>query len=194
MTAELRWRVLTLQGILVVVLAGAAAFLFWSSALVNGMIHDQLSAQKIYFPPKTEIRAGGALDPKEFPPEIQLYAGQQVDSGDKARVFANDFIGMHLKTIAGGRTYSQVSADAQANPSNAKLQAQRSTLFQGETLRALLLNAWGWSQVGTYALWGGIVMGLGALAALAAFLFELLLANPATARQVRERTRRPEIA
>jgi len=46
-----------------------------------------------------------------------------------------------------------VSSAAQANPSDQKLQAQVQTLFRGETLRGLLLYAWGWSLVGTIAFW-----------------------------------------
>ena len=39
---------------------------------------------------------------------------------------------------------------------NAKLTAQVATLFKGETLRGLLLYAWGWSVVSTIALYAAI--------------------------------------
>ena len=105
MTKELRWRIITLQVVLVVVLGFCAGFLYWGSGFVNGMVNDQLAAQKISFPPPSQIKAGGALDPAEFPAEIRNYAGQQVDNGDKARVYANDFIGIHLTKVANGQTY-----------------------------------------------------------------------------------------
>ena len=176
MSSDMRWRIITLQVVLVVVLGISAGALFFSASFVTGMIHDQLVAQKIYFPPSSEIKPGGALDPAEYSQAARNYAGQQVDNGDKAKVYANDFIGVHLGEIAGGQTYSQVSAKAQANPTNLALAAQANTLFRGETLRALLLNAWGWWQVGIYAFIVGIVLAVAALVVLGALVYELAVA------------------
>ena len=171
MTRELRWRIITLQVVLVLVLGFCAGFLFWGSNFVNGMVHEQLVAQKIYFP----AAGSAALDPKEFP-DLQQYAGQQVDNGEKARAYADGFIGRHLDKVANGQTYSQVSSQAQANPSDAKLAAQVQTLFRGETLRGLLLYAYGWSQVGLYAFYVGIGLAVATIAVLCALVFELVLA------------------
>ena len=176
MTKGLRWRIVSLQVIVVLVLGFCAGFAFWSSSFINGMVHDELVAQKISFPPASEIKAGGALDPAEFSQEIRNYAGQQVDNGDKARVYANDFIGVHLTKVANGQTYSQVSAASLADPKNATLAAQANTLFKGETLRGLLLNAYGWSQVGLYAFFAAIGLTVAAIATLATLVFELLVA------------------
>jgi hypothetical protein len=72
-----------------------------------------------------------------------------------------------------------------ADPKNAKLAEQKASLFQGETLRGLLLNAWGWSVVGTVATIAGFVLlGLGAL----------LLLLPLANWQVNIRGRRPAVA
>ena len=180
MTKELRWRIVTLQVVLVLVLGFCTGLLFWGSSFVNGMVRDQLVAQKIYFPASTEIKAGGALDPAEFPAEIRNYAGQQVDTGDKARVYANDFIGIHLTKVANGQTYSQVSAASLADPKNATLSAQANTLFRGETLRGLLLYAWGWSQVGLYAFYAAIGLTIATIAVFFTLVFEVLVA-PRTA-------------
>jgi hypothetical protein len=174
----------SLQIIVVLVLGFGAGLAFWGSSFVNGMVHDQLVAQKISFPPASQIRAGGALDPAEFPAEIRNYAGQQVDNGDKARVYANDFIGIHLSKVANGQTYSQVSAAAQANPTNTALAGQVNTLFKGETLRGLLLYAWGWSQVGLYAFFAAIGLTIATLAVFATLVFEVLVA-PRTVRATR---------
>ena len=176
MTKELRWRIVSLQVLMVLVLGLCAGFAFWGSGFVNGMVHDQLVAQKISFPAASEIKAGGALDPATFPKEIRDYAGQPVDNGDKARVYANDFIGIHLDKVANGQTFSQVSAAAQADPKNTALANQANTLFKGETLRGLLLYAWGWSQVGLYALYAAIVLTVATIAVLASLAFELLAA------------------
>ena len=184
MTRQLRWRIVTLQAVMVLALGFCAGFLFWGSGFVNGMVHDQLVAQKISFPAASEIKTGGALDPAEFPAEIRAYAGQQVDNGDKARVYANDFIGIHLDKVANGKTYSQVSAASIADPKNATLAAQVNTLFKGETLRGLLLYAWGWSQVGLYALYAAIVLTVATIVVFGAMVFELLVApRPARAKR-----------
>ena len=181
MTRELRWRIVTLQVLLVLVLGFCAGFLYWGSGFVNGMVHDELVAQKIYFPPASEIKTGGALDPAVFSTAIRNYAGQQVDNGDKARVYANDFIAVHLNKVAGGQTYSQVSAASQADPKNTALQNQANTLFKGETLRGLLLNAYGWSQVALYAFYAAIGLTVAAIAVFATLVFEVVVA-PRTAR------------
>jgi hypothetical protein len=185
-TRDLRWRIVTLQVVLLLVLGFCAGFLFWGSNFVNGMVHDELVAQKISFPPASEIKTGGALDPAEFPAEIRNYAGQQLDSGDKARVYANDFIGIHLTKVANGQTYSQVSAAAQADPKNTTLANQANTLFKGETLRGLLLYSYAWSQVAMYAFYTAFGLTIAALVVLGTLLFELLVA-PRTARVTRTR-------
>jgi hypothetical protein len=187
-TRELRWRIVALQAILVLVFGFCAGFLFWGSSFINGMIHDELVAQKISFPPSSEIKPGGALDPAKFPAEIQKYAGQQVDTGDKARVYANDFIAIHLNEIAGGQTYSQVSGAAQKDPTNVTLARQADTLFKGETLRGLLLNAYGWSQVAFYAFIAAIGLTVAALVVLGALVYELVSAPREARATGRQRT------
>ena len=132
--------------ILAVILGVGSGLLFYGSHFGLNMVHTQLSAQNISFPAK----GSPGLSPAEFP-DLQRYAGQKVDSGPKAKAYANGFIGRHLEAAGGGKTYSQLSAAAQADPTNTKLAAQVNTLFKGETLRGLLLYAWGWSVVSTIA-------------------------------------------
>jgi hypothetical protein len=127
------------------------------------VVHDQLAPQKIFFP-----KAG---DPALLP-GVKQYAGQQLLNGAQAKAYANKFINVHLSKIAGGQTYSQVSAAAKAAPKNLTLATQKATLFQGETLRGLLLGAWGWAMIGTIATLAGII-----LIALGAVLFLLPLMN-----------------
>ena len=150
-------------------------------ALVGGtydkqVVRDQLTPQKISFPP-----AGSPA----LLPGVKQYAGQQVVNGGQAKAYANDFINAHLSKIAGGKTYAEVSTAALADPKNAKLAEQKATLFQGETLRGLLLNAWGWSVVGTVATLAGLILLI-----LGAVLLVLPLANW----QVNIRGRRPAAA
>ena len=142
--------------ILTVILGVGGALLLFGANFGLDMVHDQLDAQAITFPAK----GSPALTPAEFP-GLQQYAGQKVDTGPKAKAYANEFIDVHLAAVADGKTYSQVSALSQANPTDAKLTGQVATLFKGETLRGLLLYAWGWSVVSTIALYAGIAALLG---------------------------------
>jgi hypothetical protein len=137
--------------IVVLILGVGSGLLFYGSHFGLDMVHNQLSAQDIVFPAK----GSAALTPAEFP-DLQQYAGQKVDTGPKAKAYANGFIRRHLAAVAGGQTYSQVSTASQADPTNATLTAEVATLFKGETLRGLLLYAWGWSVVSTIALYAAI--------------------------------------
>lgn len=182
------------EAALVVIFAAAAGFMLYQGNFVTQTINDELASQKISFPAATEIKAGGALDPAVFPQEIRDLAGQQVDTGYKAKIYANDFIGIHLAKIANGQTYSQVSGAAsklnaqiaatpKTDPNYAALQtqsatlsAQKTTLFQGEMLRGTLLNAYGWWTFGTYMVYGALAALAAAIVALGAFAFEVLIA------------------
>jgi hypothetical protein len=128
------------------VLVIAGGLLVWSSTFINGQVHDQLAAQKIFFPPA----GSAAIKGPEFA-AMQQYAGQQLTTGDQAQVYANHFIAVHLNDAAGGKTYSEVSAAAMADPTNTTLQGQVNTLFKGTTLRGMLLNAYAFGKMGAIA-------------------------------------------
>jgi hypothetical protein len=118
------------------------------------VVHDQLAAQRITFPERG----------KELPAALDEFAGRQVDTAAEAKAYADDFIALHLKEIGGGQSYSQVSAQFLQDPTNEKLAQTRQTLFMGETLRGLLLQAWGWGTIGAIATIAGIALiGIGAL-------------------------------
>jgi len=72
--------------------------------------------------------------------QVSKYAGQEVLNGPQAKVFADNYIAVHLSEVAGGQTYSEVSTQSLANPTNVTLQNEANTLFKGETLRGLLLG------------------------------------------------------
>jgi len=156
--------------ILFFVLAVGGTLLLWGSNFADNMVHDQLAAQKIVFPQK----GAANFSPQEFP-GLQQYAGQSVDNGPKAKAYANQFIAKHLVGIGGGKTYSELSAQSLANPNDAKLAATVQTMFRGETLRGLLLYAWGWSVVGMIAYWVGIAAWLGAIGVAGALVLGFLL-------------------
>ena len=195
MNKAIRWRIITLQAILVLVFAGGAGFLVYEGNFVTNMVKDQLTAQQIFFPGTDQIKTGGALDPAEFPQEIRDQAGNQITDGNQARIYANDFIDKHLQTVANGLTYagvgtkvSQLSAQlattSTTDPNYAALQkqittlnGQRDTLFKGETLRSMLLNAYGWWTIGVYTTFAGFGLMLAALVAVVALAFELFIAG-----------------
>jgi hypothetical protein len=134
------------------IIAGVLALI--GGGYANNVVHDQLSPQKITFPAKG----------KALPANLNQFAGQRVDTAKEAKAYANDFIGLHLKALGGGKTYSQVSAAFLQDPTNQKLAQQRQTLFMGETLRGLLLSAWGWGTVASIATIAGFVLiGIGGL-------------------------------
>jgi hypothetical protein len=70
--------------------------------------------------------------------------------------------------MGAGKTYSQLSAESIAQPNNAKLAATVGTVFKGETLRSMLLNAYGWWKVSQIVYIVSLVLfGLGTMAGLA---------------------------
>ena len=137
-----------------VVLLIAGGLLMWGHNFAADNVKTQLSQQKIFFPDKGSPAL--KADP-EIAKYVTPYAGQQVVNGTQAEVFANHYIGVHLREAAGGKTYSEMSALARANPNDTKMAGQVETLFKGETLRGLLLNAYAFGKLGTIALYGSIV-------------------------------------
>jgi hypothetical protein len=143
---------------LTLVLLVAGILLTWGYNFAHGEVTKQLSAEQIFFPP-----AGSpALADPRIGPFLDKYAGQQLTTGAQAQAYADHFIAVHLTEVAGGKTYSQVSAALQTDPNNAQLQQQAATLFQGETLRGLLLNAYAFDTVATIALYAAIASYVGA--------------------------------
>lgn len=127
-------------------------------------VHDQLAQQKITFTPAKFLAAD------ENNPCLKKNAGKALVTGHQAECYANHYIGVHVTQINDGKTYSQTSGDARAldsqlaamtdkNSAAAKqlaaqaevLHGKATTLFQGETLRGLLLTSYGFSIFGERA-------------------------------------------
>ena len=144
--------------VVVVVLLVAGSLLTWGHSFVNSNVHDQLAQQQIYFPPQSAFahaKAGTEITPSMIP-SVSQYAGQQLLTGEQARVYANDFIAVHLSEMPYGGVYSKVSAASMADPTNTKLAALKQTTFTGTTLRGLLLEAYAFSEMGAVMLVGAI--------------------------------------
>jgi hypothetical protein len=146
---------------LTAVLLVAGGLLTWGHVFVNSEVHGQLAAQKIVFPPAASPAITSL--PKADAAAMKVYAGQTMTTGAQAQVYADHFIKVHLAEIGGGLTYSQLSAKAMAAPKNAKLADEVATVFKGTTLRGMLLNAYGFWQLGQIAWIGAIVSFAGAL-------------------------------
>jgi hypothetical protein len=140
---------------LAVILIVAGSLLTWAHTFIDNEVKTQLSQQQIFFPAKDSP----AIAAPEFS-AMKQYAGEQLTTGAQAEVYADHFIANHLKTIGGGKTYAQLSTQLQADPTNTKLAATVETMFKGETLRGLLLNAYAFGTAATIA----------GIAAIAAFI------------------------
>lgn len=157
--------------LLAAILIVAGALLLWANSFIDSNVHNQLAQQKIFFPAAGTPALTSNPEIKQY---VTPYAGQQVLTGQQAEVFADHYIAVHLREIGGGKTYSQLSSQAQAQPNNAALKATVQTLFQGETLRGLLLNAYAFGKMATIAFWAAIASfiaaGLLLLLAILGFL------------------------
>jgi hypothetical protein len=162
---------------LAVILAIAGSLLIWGSTYVHNTVHNQLVAQQIYFPPKAAFahpKAGGEITPSMIP-SVSQYAGQQMLTGQQAEAYADHFIAVHVQEMSGGKTYSQLSTESLAQPNNVKLAGLVNTVFKGEALRGMLLNAYGWWKVSQITYIAALIsFGLGGLSLItSAFAFGL---------------------
>ena len=164
---------------LVFVVAGG--LLLWGSNFADDYVHDELTSQRISFPPEEALLEEGRDD-------LVKYADQPLDTGKEAEAYAS-FIDGHLERIGGGMTYAELggpqtearAALAAAQEAGApddeiaqlqadvdQVTAQRETMFKGETLRGLLLSSYAWATVGQVA-------GVAAIAAFATAAVMLVL-------------------
>jgi hypothetical protein len=155
---------------LAAVLLIAGGLLLWGSAYVHNTVQGQLAAQQITFPPAAAFahpKAGTEITPSMVP-SVSQYAGQQLLTGQQAEAYADGFIAVHIANMTGGQTYAQLSGKALAQPNNTQLQGEVATVFKGETLRSMLLNAYGWWKVSQIAYIIALAaFGLGTLSFLA---------------------------
>ncbi len=145
----------------------AGGLLTWASAFVNEQVTNQLVSQRIDMPGEKGI--AGLKDPKDQE-ALRPYIGQQMSTGDQAKAFADSYILAHMNASSNGKTYEEVSGEYMQLPDKttdeAKQMAElRQSLFMGNTLRGLLLNAYAFATMGKIA----------AIAAVAAFVGGVVL-------------------
>ncbi len=163
--------------LMVVALVVAGSLLMVGYSFANNNVHNQLAQQQIVFPPAAAFAhpvAGSEITPSMVG-TVSKFAGQELTTGQQAEVYANDFIAVHLQEIGGGKTYAQLSSAAMALPKGSAAytaaEAKVQSVFQGTTLRGLLLEAYGFSVFAAIALWAAIASFV--LAAMMAVLVVL---------------------
>lgn len=153
-------------------------------------VRDQFTQQAIYFTPAE------ALSEEEAQSEclVEYGSGSEEDrllrTGSMAECYANDYIGLHVREATGGLSYAQLGdpqrelraqiAEAEENgdPTDdleaqlEEVNGQRDTAFRGETLRGILLTAYGFSELGAKASLASTVAFIGA-----ALMFVLSIAG-----------------
>lgn len=146
--------------VIAAVLVVAGVLLLWGHSYANGQVSSQLSAQKIVFPTtgNAEFKALPAADQAA----MGAYAGQLMTTGAQAKTYADHFIAVHLAEMGKGQTYSQLSAASLKAPTNTALAQLVQTVFRGTTLRSMLLEAYGFWQMGQIALIAAIASFTGA--------------------------------
>jgi hypothetical protein len=125
-------------------------------------VTSQLKEQRITFKPTAAL-----TEAERGKPCLVANAGKPLVTGKQAECYANDFIGLHVAQTGRGRSYAEVSqahmalrtrvADAQkaSDPALpdlqkqlAELSAQKSTMFEGQTMRGVLLTSYGFGTLG----------------------------------------------
>jgi len=169
--------------VVVIVLAVTGSLLLVGYNFANNYVHTQLAEQQITFPSAAAFaHPDGQEITGSMIPSVSRYAGQPLLTGQQAEVYANDFIAVHLHNIGGGKTFAQLSAEAMALPKGSAAytaaEAKAQTVFQGTTLRGLLLEAYGFSLIAEIAFWCAI-----AAFALAGMMAVLVILGFAHARR-----------
>lgn len=136
--------------LLTVVLLLAGGLLTWANSFVNDQVKTQLVQQQIVMP-----EASAFSDLNEYTHEdinaLKPFAGKPMTTGDQAAAFANHYLGAHLRKTGGGVVQNGVVVKEGLTYSQAKDPDMKATLFQGETLRGPLLNAYAFGTMGRIA-------------------------------------------
>ena len=157
---------------LTIFLFTAAGLLNWGASFSSDSVRSQLENQNISFP---------ALDAMPTPTKDALakWAEMPVINGEMARDYSDLYIWEHMKAasiaaVGKPATYSEVSGmymglvrgGSTDSAEIAKLADLRQTLFMGNTLRGMLLEAYAFGTMGVIASYGAIAAFVGAIVML----------------------------
>ncbi len=179
--------------VLAAVLVVAGALLTYANTYITDQVRMQLKSQHITMP------SGADIDDPRIKPFMEKYAGQEMVTGDQAYDFAEHYIAVQMEDVGDGMTFQEVSAEyskvhaevaaqqaaGQTVPpaTLSKLEAleqTRQTMFMGNTLRGMLLDAYAFWTVGKIAGYAAITAYVGAVVLLALGLFGLRHARQAS--------------
>ncbi len=159
---------------LTVFLFVAAGLLNWGATFASDSVKSQLENQNISFPAVESM-------PEATKEKLAKWAEMKVTTGEMARDYSDLYIWEHMKASSSAvlgkpATYSEVSnaymglvrGGSTDTAQIAKLGDLRQTLFMGNTLRGMLLEAYAFGTM-------GVIAGYGALAALVGGIAMLLL-------------------
>ena len=159
---------------LAVFLMIAAGLLNWGATFANDSVKSQLENQNISFPAVEAM-------PEATKDQLAKWAEQKVTTGEMARDYSDLYILEHMNAAATAvlgkpATYSEVAAaymtaqrDGVTTPEQLqKIADLKETLFQGNTLRGMLLEAFAFGTM-------GVIAGYAAIAALVGGVLFLLL-------------------
>lgn len=165
------WVFLTKNYAVAIVLAALAVVLLVVGLVIRNQsefavntVDSQLGAQGITFTPVSGLTAA-----QKTHQCLIANAGKQLTTGAQAECYANYQIALDLLSVDRGKTYAQASYPARLlevklgelsakDPTSpqipvlaaeaAKAEAPADTLFQGESLRGMLLTTYGFSHMG----------------------------------------------
>lgn len=174
------WTGLLLAAVLLV----AGGLLTWAYVFINDQVDQQLSQQHITMPTEEAFADFDQADQDALKP----YAGEPMTTGAQAKAYADHYILVHMNEASGGKAYADVSGEQRQvcseNPDSdqcAQLTGLKATLFQGSTLRGLLLYGYAFGTMGTIALWAAIGAYVGAVLFLILGVLGLMHARRAAA-------------
>ena len=136
----------------------SAGLLNWGANFATGTVKDQLEAQQITMPAENG-------DPKADAATVAFFKENGtliMSNGKQAQMYADHYIAFHMAGMppyAAASGISRAAAGAlAADPTNLELQAAAAkasstveTVFKGETLRGMLLNAYAFGTLGDIA-------------------------------------------
>jgi len=166
----------TFDGIVTAVGFALAAFLFvaagllnWGATFANDSVKTQLENQNISFPAVETM-------PEATKDQLAKWAEQKVTTGEMARDYSDLYIWEHMKASATAvmgkpATYSEVSSAylclVRGGSTDVEKIKQygdlRQTLFMGNTLRGMLLEAYAFGTLGVIAGYAAIASFVGGL-------------------------------
>jgi len=151
-----------------------AGLLNWGATFASDSVKSQLDNQNISFPAAETM-------PEATRGQLTKWAEKKVTTGEMARDYSDLYIWEHMKASSSAvmgkpATYSEVSSaymglvrgGSTDTAQIAKLGDLRQTLFMGNTLRGMLLEAYAFGTM-------GVIAGYGAIAALVGGVVMLLL-------------------